>query len=825
MKNPDRLYALLPAVYRRRDADQAYPLQELLRVVTEQVDVVESNIAQLYENWFIETCEEWAVPYIGDLIGYQLLNDAGEPTGVDSARDRQRERILIPRRDVANTIHARRRKGALAVLEELANDAAGWPARPVEFFQLLGWTQNLHTPLLHAPRDHGVRAGETPAGIAARHRLTEAALRWLNPALPPDGPLAVGTRLLLGWRAARGETADLRDTSRLENIAGPFDRTAHTVDVRRIDAHRTIGRYNIPSVGVFVWRLRSYSVGWQGATAAGATPPPSQAPAYCLEEAGPHCYTFSVLGNDTPLFTRPQPETPPARLAAELNLPVPIRRRRFAGRPDDYYGANASLCLWAPDWPAKGAGLPVPASAIMVADLEDWQYRAPNGCVVIDPERGRIVFPVRQLPKQGVTVCYQYGFSADLGGGEYARPLSQPADAKIYFVGSDGDFATINDALQQWAADKQASAPPVPPAPAAAEGAANAAGAACASISAVIEITDSAAYTEKLALQLDAFESLQIRAASGRRPTIRLLDYMTSQPDAMVVSGGRSSRLTLDGLLVTGRGLQVSGPDTARDTAAARPGDLCDITIRHCTFVPGWGLDCNCDPTRPSEPSIEVFESTAKIKIEHGILGAIRIVANEAATDPVELCLSDSLWDATDNNLLVLGGAEEAVAYARLAIARCTVFGRILAHEIALAENCIFAATVCVARRQKGCVRFCYVPPDSRTPRRYDCQPDLVLKAVDDRFARGELTAAERDAALATEQSRVAPAFNSIRYGTPTYGQLADRCAAEISAGADDESELGAFHDLYQPQRAANLRVRLDEYTPAGMDAGIINAT
>ena len=62
------------------------------------------------------------------------------------------------------------------------------------------------------------------------------------------------------------------------------------------------------------------------------------------------------------------------------------------------------------------------------------------------------------------------------------------------------------------------------------------------------------------------------------------------------------------------------------------------------------------------------------------------------------------------------------------------------------------------------------------------------------------------------------------RYGTPTYCQLADSCADEIKRGTDDESEMGVFHDLFQPQRAANLRARLDEYTPAGMDAGIIYA-
>jgi hypothetical protein len=54
---------------------------------------------------------------------------------------------------------------------------------------------------------------------------------------------------------------------------------------------------------------------------------------------------------------------------------------------------------------------------------------------------------------------------------------------------------------------------------------------------------------------------------------------------------------------------------------------------------------------------------------------------------------------------------------------------------------------------------------------------------------------------------------------------LAHTCAEEIKCGADDESEMGVFHDLYQPQRTANLRARLDEYTPAGMDAGIILAS
>jgi len=58
MNKPERLYELLPVVYRQRDAEQGYPLRALLQVIAEQVDVVEDAIAQLYENWFIETCED-----------------------------------------------------------------------------------------------------------------------------------------------------------------------------------------------------------------------------------------------------------------------------------------------------------------------------------------------------------------------------------------------------------------------------------------------------------------------------------------------------------------------------------------------------------------------------------------------------------------------------------------------------------------------------------------------------------------------------------------------------------------------------------------------
>jgi hypothetical protein len=93
------------------------------------------------------------------------------------------------------------------------------------------------------------------------------------------------------------------------------------------------------------------------------------------------------------------------------------------------------------------------------------------------------------------------------------------------------------------------------------------------------------------------------------------------------------------------------------------------------------------------------------------------------------------------------------------------------------------------------------------------------------RFKGGQITRDERDRALSRERLRVQPQFESTLYGTPTYCQLTKRCPEEIKRGADDESEMGVFHDLYEPQRAANLRARLDEYTPARAEAGIIYAS
>ena len=81
------------------------------------------------------------------------------------------------------------------------------------------------------------------------------------------------------------------------------------------------------------------------------------------------------------------------------------------------------------------------------------------------------------------------------------------------------------------------------------------------------------------------------------------------------------------------------------------------------------------------------------------------------------------------------------------------------------------------------------------------------------------------EAAREVVRNRIRPAFTSRQYGDAAYCQLATSCTQEIVHGADDEGEMGVFHDLHNPQRLANLEARLNEYVPAGMEAGVIVAS
>jgi hypothetical protein len=661
---------------RLRERALAGPLASLLAVIAEQVGVIEEDLDQLYDDQFIDTCGEWVVPYIGDLIGYRNLHNVSSTVG-------------RARAEVAHTIGFRRRKGTLAVLEELAHDVTGWPASAAEFFQRLITTQHMNH---------------------VRLRIAAA--------------------------------PDLRRWEPLERLDTAFDTTPRTVDVRRIEPRR--GRHNIPNIGLFVWRLGAY--------------PLSGSPAARVDRRR---HRFHPLGIDQPLFLRPQTEEGPTHLATPMNVPTPLSRRVLDTYWSALYGDAADIrSLRVHLDHDDGAGLQlVTAADVRVCHLGDdgasWAHLPPAGQVAIDPVLGRLALPPDATDAWRVAVDFHYGFpdKLDLGGGEYERADSYATPASAQIVRVPGEQPTIQQGIDFLGGDG------------------------------VVEITDSGRYEEALIFDVTAGASVELRAATRHRPTI----VLTANAE---LRGGADSVLRLNGLLIAGARLQVS---------AGGGNALSRLEIAHCTLVPGWTLTPDLTPRSPAEPSLLVELADFTLAMHRCITGALRLP--EGAT----LSVSDSIIDATSDDRLAFAAANESPG-AALSLESCTVVGRIRARMVPMISNCILLARAAAANeapvyatlRQKGCVRFTWLPPSSRTPRRHRCLPEYVASPYD-----------------------ALPRFTSLRYGAPGYAQLAVSAGPRLLTGADDESEPGAYHSLHGAWRETNLRVRLDEYLRVGLQAGI----
>ena len=136
----ERMLAHLPLIYRQRDAEAAErlglpegqgPLYALLEAIAGQVGLVEEEIAQTYDNWFIETCEEWLLPHMADLLAIDNVPDFADLR-------------LWPRRYIANMLSYRAGKGTTRVLGEVVRDATGWFTEVVEYFLHLSRTAHVN---------------------------------------------------------------------------------------------------------------------------------------------------------------------------------------------------------------------------------------------------------------------------------------------------------------------------------------------------------------------------------------------------------------------------------------------------------------------------------------------------------------------------------------------------------------------------------------------------------------------------------------------------------------------------------------------------------
>lgn len=404
----DELYQLLPAIYRLRDAEQGAPLKALVAVLAEQARVLEDDIATLYENWFIETCEEWVVPYIGDLLGVRGLHTIGEDAAFS-----QRARV-------ANTLGYRRRKGTATMLEQLARDTTGWNARAVEFFELLATTQFYNHPRLHNHRTPDLRRTDTLDVLdTAFDTIAHTAdVRRIASGRGRHNIFNVGLFL---WRLQ----SYFMPKSEARAVADPPD-----------------GRYRFHPLGLdapLFNRPQTETEITHLAEEVNVPGPLRRRPLYDELEARRQ----ALVQGRTPEATYFTDHAPVVQIHLDgSEEPVP---------PEEIL--ICTLSNWHLPPPTKAYAQPQPDGSTVSVN------RAIT--VAVDPVLGRLTFPPSVTPGR-VQVSFAYGFSGDVGGGPYNRrvALNEALTRTVTWhvgvskdvapVGGETLFNTLSDAVVAW---------------------------------------------------------------------------------------------------------------------------------------------------------------------------------------------------------------------------------------------------------------------------------------------------------------------------------------------------------------------------------------
>jgi len=169
------------------------------------------------------------------------------------------------------------------------------------------------------------------------------------------------------------------------------------------------------------------------------------------------------------------------------------------------------------------------------------------------------------------------------------------------------------------------------------------------------------------------------------------------------------------------------------------------------------------------------------------------LVANvDLAPTVPALAVTDSVLDAGTTGPAVTGAGAHA------GLEGTTVRGAVAVRSLD-ASSCVLDGLVVVEHRQVGCLRYSYVRPGSRVPRRYHCVP-------------GKGSAGS------------APVYAADDPGSPLYLALADSCPAAIREGGEGDAEMGVHHHLRRPLRLQAASRLLQPYLPVGLEIGIFGS-
>ncbi|NCA84365.1 MAG: hypothetical protein EOM83_02195 [Clostridia bacterium] len=661
----EKLWEAIPSIYRHEDGLAIEPgvLRAIVQVIARQAAILRRSQDSLWDDQFIELCNEWAVPYIGDLLATRLLSE----------QNKRGRRI-----DVAKTIYYRRRKGTPRVLEELISDISGWEGKLVEQFMKL------------ARARHGLDA--KPESLAGKFSGT----------LPG------------GW-------ADLRNPRAGELTDGAFDEYFHTPDVRR---HRgLLGRYGITKLAFYLYRLKAYeainitpfSLG--DGLCFSFDPSGRDIPLFSKSSASPNWNEWHpatepeliapipcrLLGQATYQISEAIIQQLMALPSSPLSLAAANELRKIAGLVfknesslltiistfsnnaeilgNDILLPLLSLSLMSdcgksvmlPDAQTVLSN-PVDANSIVVgfdepadfifttekitsANLMSWPITISKE-LAIDPENGRFMFKNAPAGDKVIYIAYHYGFSGSLGAGTYER--NHIKDSLPDITKSGGGAVISSDLLNNG----------------------------------VTQIDDSKTYGP-IASKV-AIANMALHSSNKQRP------YLCLESNWLLNTGAKkNSKLSLDGLWIGAKG------DFAAEVILK--GDFACVVIRNCTLDPGGSTNIKNEILHPVNLIIE--GRVENLCIESSIMGHV-IVRNDGYVE--EAFIKDSIIQSVNPSVNAI-----EIKTGKTNIERTTIFGQVDVHQL-YATEALITGKVSITDTQNGCFRFSAAPMKSRLPHPFE---------------------------------------------------------------------------------------------------------
>lgn len=654
----EKFWEMIPANYRHEDGlgDNPGVLRALVQVMAQQAARLRRSHDRLWEDQFIELCNDWAVPYIGDLVGTRLV----------SALNTRSRRI-----DVAKTIYYRRRKGTPAVLEELISDITQWEGKLVEGFRRLARSRHSLDP---EPSYYNGRFSNTPPG----------------------------------------GLADLRSVQAAEMSHSAFDEFHHTPDLRKPSGGD--GLYGIQRLLFYIYRLRAfevtgitpYAVADTGDLGFTFDPSGRDIPLYMprnrpqdptsdaanadwgkwrqsFEWELPASIRCRLLGHaeylveDKDIIALKKDGVLSESLADELRQLSDIHYKTeqrlynaISQLPssatllnDDHYPAILAETII--EQCGKRALYPnalivyedssaISKEQMVAGDLSVMQTVTLDKCVQIDPQRGRLMF-IGDSP-DNVTVSYHYGFAAEIGAGSYDRShVEQHIIDKNLNGGGD---INAPDLLNNG----------------------------------VTQIQDSARY--RLVSNKNSVQNLVFIAANNQRP------YIVLDGNRVLNSGAHEdSTIVLDGLWI---GAQPESSIVLR-------GDFESVILRHVTLDPGGAR--TLDEASDDIPTVTlVVEGNIELlTIESSILGPLHIESDGYIEKAV---ITDSILQSRDETVPALN-----LPATELHLQRVTILGDVEA-QCLWASDSLIVGQGNIENTQCGCFRFSAAKNNtSQLPRQY----------------------------------------------------------------------------------------------------------